>query len=42
MTLNGRRVAVLAANLYEDQELWYPLYRLREAGAEVVVVGAEV
>src|SRR3990170_9078299 len=40
MTLNGRRVAVLAANLYEDQELWYPLYRLREAGAEVVVVGA--
>jgi protease I len=25
--------------LYEDLELWYPLYRLREAGAEVFVVG---
>ena len=33
------RVAILAETLYEDLELWYPLYRLREAGAEVFVVG---
>src|SRR6266576_2643176 len=36
--LAGKRVAVLAENMYEDLELWYPLLRLREAGAEVSVV----
>lgn len=40
MQLEGRRVAILAEQLYEDQELWYPLFRLREAGAEVFVVGS--
>ncbi len=39
MQLAGVRVAVLAEDLYEDLELWYPLLRLREAGAEVRVVG---
>lgn len=39
MELQGVRVAVLAEDLYEDLELWYPLLRLREAGAEVRVVG---
>jgi len=33
------RIAVLAENIYEDLEAWYPILRLREAGAEVVVVG---
>ncbi len=37
-TLAGKRVAVLAENMYEDLELWYPLIRLREAGADVTVV----
>jgi len=37
--LEGVRVAVLAEDLYEDLELWYPLLRLREEGAEVRVVG---
>jgi len=41
-TLVGRRIAILAENGYEDQELWYPLYRLREAGAEVVVMAPRV
>jgi len=36
--LRDKRVAVLAENMYEDLELWYPLIRLREAGAEVSVV----
>jgi protease I len=39
--LIGKRVAVLVERDYEDQELWYPLYRLREAGAEVVVIGPQ-
>ena len=32
-------IAILAENDYQDQELWVPLYRLREAGYETVVVG---
>src|SRR5947209_14470736 len=38
--LTGVRVAILAETLYEDMELWYPYYRLREAGADVFVVGS--
>ncbi len=38
MSLSGKRVAILLENIYEDQEFWYPYYRLKEAGAEVVVV----
>jgi protease I len=38
--LAGTRVAILAEALYEDLELWYPFYRLREAGADVFVVGS--
>src|ERR1700721_924786 len=40
MQLSGKRIAVLVDNLYQEMEVWYPLYRLREAGAEVVTVGA--
>ncbi|HOR42304.1 MAG TPA: type 1 glutamine amidotransferase domain-containing protein [Atribacterota bacterium] len=36
-----KKVAILVENLYEDQELWYPYYRLKEAGYEVKVVGPE-
>ncbi len=39
MELRGKRVAVLAENMYQEMELWYPLLRLREAGAETFVVG---
>jgi len=39
MTLEGKRIAVLAEDHYEDLELWYPLIRMREAGAQVDVVG---
>ncbi len=40
MSLKGRRVAILAENLYQEMELWVPYYRLKEEGAEVKVVGA--
>lgn len=37
--LRGKRVAVLVEKFYEDLELWYPVLRLREAGATVQIVG---
>jgi len=40
MRLQGKRVAILAENLYQELELWVPYYRLREEGAEVTIVGA--
>ncbi len=39
MELEGKRVAVFVEEVYEDLELWYPVMRLREAGAEVRIVG---
>jgi len=38
--LENKKIAILAENLYEDMELWYPLLRFRGAGAEVSVVGS--
>ncbi|MBI2461397.1 MAG: type 1 glutamine amidotransferase [Candidatus Rokubacteria bacterium] len=40
MRCAGKRVAILAENLYQEMELLVPYYRLREEGAEVRVVGA--
>ena len=37
--LSGKRVAVLVEDLYQELEFWYPVLRLREAGASVTVVG---
>ena len=39
MTLEGTRILLFAGPMFEDIELLYPLYRLREEGAEVVVAG---
>ncbi len=41
MSLKGKRVAVLAEEMYQEMELWVPYYRLKEEGAEVKVVGPE-
>ena len=35
----GRKVLVLAADLFEDMELLYPVYRLREEQVEVTIAG---
>jgi len=40
MNLKGKRIAILAENLYQEMELWVPYYRMKEEGAEVKVVGA--
>jgi protease I len=37
--LNQRRVLVLAADLFEDLELLYPVYRLREEDVDVTLAG---
>ena len=40
MELKGERVIILVEQMYNEFEFWYPYYRLKEAGAEVVVVGS--
>lgn len=40
MELGGKRIAVLVETDYQDLEVWYPLLRMKEAGAEVTVVGS--
>ena len=37
--LKGRKVLVLAADLFEDMELLYPVYRLQEEEVDVTIAG---
>ena len=39
--LEGQRAAVLVEQQYQEMEVWYPVYRLREAGCKVTLVGPE-
>lgn len=40
MELVGKKVMILVEEMYNEFEFWYPYYRLKEEGAEVVVVGS--
>ncbi|SNZ10347.1 protease I [Terribacillus aidingensis] len=39
MELSGKKVLSFVSDDFEDLELWYPVLRLREAGAEVHLAG---
>jgi len=39
MELSGKRIALLVEDMYNEFEFWYPYYRMKEAGAQVTVVG---
>ena len=41
MRLRDKKVIALVEDEFEDLELWYPIYRLREEGAVVHLVGKE-
>ncbi|WP_077309007.1 type 1 glutamine amidotransferase domain-containing protein [Terribacillus halophilus] len=39
MELSGKKILSFVSDDFEDLELWYPVLRLREAGAEVHLAG---
>lgn len=39
MRLTGKKVIALVDEEFEDLELWYPVHRVREEGAEVHLAG---
>ncbi|TYP72700.1 type 1 glutamine amidotransferase domain-containing protein [Paenibacillus methanolicus] len=41
MSLQGKTVISLLDDEFEDLELWYPVYRVREEGATVLFAGPE-
>ena len=41
MELQGKRAIVLVEQMYQEMEVWYPVYRLREAGCTVTLVGPD-
>ena len=41
MSLQGKRVGILVEQQYQELEVWYPLLRVVEEGAEAIVIGPE-
>lgn len=39
MRLKNKKVVILVEHHYQDLEVWYPYYRLKEEGAEVLLAG---
>jgi protease I len=39
MNLHGKQILAFTDDDFEDLEMWYPILRLREAGAKVVIAG---
>ncbi|MCU0245540.1 MAG: type 1 glutamine amidotransferase [Bryobacter sp.] len=39
MDLTGKKVVLFVDQMYQEMEVWVPLYRLKEAGVAVVTVG---
>ena len=39
--LEGKRVVFLVGQEFEDIELWFPLLRLSEEGAEAIIVAVD-
>src|SRR5690554_1751815 len=39
LNLHGKQVLAFTDDDFEDLEMWYPILRLREAGAKVVIAG---
>jgi protease I len=39
--LTGKRAAILVEQQYQEMEVWYPVYRLKETGCQVTLVGPE-
>ncbi len=42
MKLKGYRAVIVIADGYHEHEFWFPYYRFKEEGAEVLVAGPEV
>ncbi|MBF0530170.1 MAG: type 1 glutamine amidotransferase [Deltaproteobacteria bacterium] len=40
MELSGKKIVIPTEDMYNEFELWYPYYRLKEAGASVTIVGS--
>lgn len=40
MELINKKFVVFVEKMFNDLEFWYPYYRLKEAGAEVAIVGS--
>jgi protease I len=41
MPLDGKQIAIMLDKEYQELEVWYPYYRLRETGAKVTRVAPE-
>lgn len=42
MNLRGKRIALFIEKMYEDLEFWYPYLRMKEEGADTVIIGPKV